>query len=72
MALVKLPPEDKAPSTVDVLNLLDGFSYALADTRSSDFRTYELVMRNKDGDVVLIVRPNEPIQIEEKCLEDND
>lgn len=72
MALVKLPPEDKAPLTVDILDVLDGFSYTLADLRRSDFKTYELVIKNKDGEVTLIVRSNEPIQIEERCLEDND
>lgn len=72
MALVELPPEDRAPLAVDILDVLDGFSFTLADLRRSDFKTYELVMRNKDGDVTLIVRSNEPIQIEERCLEDND
>lgn len=72
MALVKLPPEDKAPLAVDILDVLDGFSFTLADLRRSDFKDYELVMRNKDGEVTLIVRPGEPIQIEERCLKDND
>lgn len=72
MTLIELPPEDKAPLTVDILDVLDGFSYTLADLRRSDFKTYELIIKNKDGEITLIVRSNEPIQIEEKCLKNND
>lgn len=60
-----------APELEDVIFLLEETIPVLRHSPASNFKRYEIIVRNEQGEVVLDVRKDKPVRVSEDILDRN-